>query len=444
MRWGISASIVGCAVALLPALALAQTEPMLPVPTVPVAPNIPVGVPLERGLTVVDRPRPEVDALGLRWGDFFFFPRAEVDELYNDNISAGTGGPGSPKTNDFITALAPSFDVRSNLPTNAVNLRAGAVISRYASHSNFDTEDAFADADGRLDVDHTHDFRGALRVARLHEDPGVPLVPGNASQPVKYTTYSGTAGFEQTRLRIGYSADLTAARTEYEAVPILGGGLAPQSDRNNTAYELALRGSYEFVPNYQGYVRGAVNHREYDHAAIGAPIRTSSGFRVDTGIRVDLTGITYVEFFVGYLQQMYQATSLGTVRGPDVGANAVWNPTQLTSVSLKAVRTIVDSPASIGASTAPAYFASNVGLNVDHELLRNLLLNGHATFENDDFKGVNRSDNDYLLGVGAKYLLMRNFYAGANYTHERRNSSGTAAINAFTRNIYMLRLSTQL
>lgn len=436
---------LGIAFGLTPSLALAQqqTEPFLPVPQLPVAPNVPVApaVPLDQGKTVVDRPRPEFDPLGVRFGDFFFFPRGEVDESFNDNIFATNVGEKS----DFITTLAPTFDIRSNLPTNAINLSAGAILSWYANNSNFNTQDAFANADGRLDVDNTHDFHGALRAARLHEDPGAPTFPGNASQPVVYNTYEGTAGFSQTKLRVGYSADLTARREEYEAVPTFGGGLLPQSDRNNNAYEAALQGSYEFVANYRGFVRGALNYRDYDHAAIGAPTRTSHGFRIDAGARIDITGVTYAELFAGYLQQDYQASSLGTVSGPDIGANVVWNATQLTSVTLKAERTIADAPASVvGGTASPAYFHSTAGVRVDHELLRNLLLDGQVAYANDDFQGINRTDNDYLVGAGAKYLLTRNLYLGADYAFEHRESSGTQAINPFSRNIIMLRLSTQL
>jgi hypothetical protein len=446
MRLRTSACRLACAcVIALPsaaALAQTQTEPMLPVPPLPVAPNLPAApaVPLERGLTVVDRQRPEVSPIGFRAGEFFFFPRAELDEAYNDNITAAkTGAKG-----DFITALVPSFDLRSNFGTHALNLSAGAVLSHYASTPRFDTQDAFANADGRLDVDNTHDFRGAVNIARLHEDPGAPTVPGNAARPVKYTTYSGTAGFEQTRLRVGYSADLTARREEYEAVPgIATPALVPQSDRNNNAYELALRGSYEFVPNYQGFLRGAANIRDYDHAAIGAPARNSHGYRIDAGARIDLTGVTYIEAYAGWLEQDYNSPLLGSISGPDIGANLVWNATQLTSISFKAERTIADAPAFVAGGTVPGYFHSTAGVNVDHELLRNLLLNGHVTYANDDFHGADRTDNDYLFGVGAKYLMIRNFYVGGTYTLEHRDSSGRAAINPFTRNIVMLRLSAQ-
>jgi hypothetical protein len=419
-----------------------QTEPILPAPTPPTGPNLPALAvpPLQHGETVVTRARPELDPLGVPVGPFFFYPRAQLGEAYNDNIFATSSGTKS----DFITVLAPSFDLRSNFGTNALNLSAGAAVSWYASNTNFNNQDAFVRSDGRLDVDNVHDFHGAANFARLHEDPGNPNVAGNAAQPVQYLTYGGNTGFEQTKLRVVYSADLAAQRSEYSAVPAIGGGLIQESDRNNWSYELALRGGYEFQPNYQVYVRGAANIRDYDHAPLGAPGRNSHGFRIDVGTRIDLTGVTYVEAYVGYLDQIYQASSFGSVSGADVGANIVWNVTQLTSITGTVVRNVQDAPVSVvGATVSPGYLHTGVGFRVDHELLRNLLLDGQLAYINDDYTGENRTDNDYVASVGAKYLLNRNLYLGATYAFERRLSSGAESVNPYSRNIVMLRASTQ-
>ncbi len=435
----------GIALGMTPAAAWAQlTEPMLPVPPLPVAPNVPIAptVPLERGLTVVDRARPEVAPLGVRAGSWFFFPRADVAEIYNDNIFATTTG----KTSDFITALAPSFDLRSNFPQHALNLSAGGVFSWYKKNSAFNTQDAFGTMDGRLDVDATHDIHGALRAVQGHWDPGNPNFPGAAAAPVVYDTFNGTAGFAQTRLRIGYSADFAVERDIFQSVPLTGGGLLSQSENNNNDYQGALRAYYELQPGYQAFVRGTYDVRDYDHPPPGAPTRNSQGYRADVGARIDLTGITYTEFYVGYLQRFYTTSAFGTVGGVDAGANVVWNATQLTSVTLKGFRTIQDvSPSAIGTATvSPAYVHSVVGLSLDHELLRNVLLNGNAAYINDNYKGISRIDNDYLFGAGVKYLLNRYLYLGGTYVFERRYSSGANAINAFSRNIFMVRISTQL
>jgi len=156
------------------------------------------------------------------------------------------------------------------------------------------------------------------------------------------------------------------------------------------------------------------------------------------------TGVLYVEAYLGYFDQIYQSPLLGTISGPDFGANLVWNPTQLTSVSFKVSRAVEDAPvAVVGTGSVPGFVHTVAGARVDHELLRNLLLDGEVTFANDDFQGEDRTDNDYLASIGAKYLLNRNLYLGATYTFEHRDSSGTAAVNQFNRNIFMLRASTQ-
>jgi hypothetical protein len=433
----------GLALAVAPTMALAQaTEPMLPVSPPPVAPNLPVEPVLpQRGLTVVERERPELSPLGVRFGDWFLYPRFEVDEAYNDNIFATSTAP----TGSFISALLPSFDLRSNLPQNALELSAGAVISFYTKDANFNTQDAYGNLAGRLDVDAVHDFHGTLSAVQAHEDPGSPNVAGNFAAPLVYDTYAATVGFAQTRLRLGYSADLAAAHQTYQSVPLVGGGMASQSFQNNDAYEGALRAYYEVAPNYQAYVRGAYNQRIYPQIPAGQPTRDSAGFRADLGAHIDITGVTYGEVFVGYLQQYYRSSFYGNIGAVDLGANIVWNVTQLTSVTLKGGRTVEDTNSSVvGTAPSPGYLESAVVLRVDHELLRNLLLDVSASYVNDAFKGISRTDNYYLVGAGAKYLLNRYLYLSLDYIYEQRESSGSAAINPFARNIIMLRLSTQL
>jgi hypothetical protein len=446
-----AASLIGLGVALAPAPVLAQvfTDPLVPVPAIPLSPAIPgaPGAPadqfLTRGVSVVGRPRPEYDPLGVHFGDFFFFPRIELDEAYNDNIFATQTG----KTSAFITTLAPSFDLRSSLPQNAVNLSAGGAFIRYASHSTLNSDNGYVDGNGKLDFDNTHYFDGDLRAERSHIDLGEPEVPGNAASPLFYTAYSALVGFHQYRLRIGYDATASVRREEYDAIQLIGGGFTPESQLNHFAYEFALRPYYEFSPGYQAYIRAAFNRRDYDHAqGNGVPILNSNGYRIDAGARVDLTGVTYVEGFIGYVAQDYQASTFGQIGGVDFGANAVWNVTQVTSLSLKAGRTVEDINTAVlgGVANSPGFLETSAVLGIDHELLRNLLLHGSLNYTNDAFENITRVDNIYGATAGVKYLLNRHFYLGANYTYQRVNSSGQSAMTPFSQNIFLVRLSTQL
>ena len=404
-------------------------------------------IPLEGGQTVANRARPELDPSGFRFGQFFFFPRLELDEAYDDNIFATRSGIFATRSghqSDFITVLAPAFDIRSDFGTNALDLSAGAIIAEYISHSSFDTQDPYIKADGRLDVDAATISTAATTTCGCTRTLARPLSPGTRRSPC--TTRPMAAPPASSRRSCASTIPSTSAPSARNttAVPAVGGGLVQESERNDWAYELALRGAYEFRTGYQAFVRGAANLRDYDHAAIGSPIRSSYGYRADVGVRIDLTGVTYVDAYVGYFDQIYELALLGSISGPDFGANAVWNVTELTSLSFNVSRNVEDAPT---AASVPRWFRDiliqSSALASIMSCLRNLLLNGQVTYANDDFQGEDRTDSDYLASIGAKYLLNRNLYLGATYTFEHRDSSGAQAINQFTRNIFMLRASTQ-
>ena len=78
---------------------------------------------LDRGETVTNRSRPELDPLGMRAGSFLIYPRLGLQETYNDNIFAVE----SDEQDDFITLVRPQLDVRSDWTNHAVDLRAGAI-----------------------------------------------------------------------------------------------------------------------------------------------------------------------------------------------------------------------------------------------------------------------------------------------------------------------------
>jgi hypothetical protein len=91
------------------------------------------------------------------------------------------------------------------------------------------------------------------------------------------------------------------------------------------------------------------------------------------------------------LSQIY-ASGLGTISGLDAGGRLVYNVTRLTTATFTGLRTVVPSNPTIG-TTGTCYLVSTVTGKVDHELLRNLLLNASAGYENDAYLGFSRTDN---------------------------------------------------
>jgi hypothetical protein len=424
-------------------------------PTPPVGPTVPqlrpepFGYFLERGQTVLQRPRPELDPLGVRAGSFFFYPRLELDQVYNDNIFATDGG----EVDDFITVLSPSVDMRSNWSSHALNAEAGLSSGFYWDNSSQDYLDGFAGVDGRYDITRNLAAFAAARYERLHEERDSPDNPGfavgGAAEPVAFDVYSARTGVVSRGLKIGYQADIGLRREDFHDTDAVGGGTLDQDPRDLNVYLANLRVSYEIAPRYEAFARAGVNHRSYDSDDPAGFTRDSTGYRADIGATIDLTGVTFAEVYAGYVIQDYESSTLGEISGVDFGARVVWNVTQLTTVSANIDRRVQDANTfaltadGVGV-TSPGYLRSNFGVTVDHELLRNVLLTGRVGYQNDDYEGIDRSDDRFDIGAGIRYSFTRNFYVGGSYTFSSRASDGASAGNEFTRNLFLVRLGAQL
>src|SRR5262249_8172714 len=144
------------------------------------------------------------DPLGLRVGNFFWFPRAELDEAYNSNVFATSTGH---STGALITALTSSFDLLSNFSRNSLNMHAVSLSQFYAGHPAQNTQDGLVSADGTLDVTSGSSVYGTAQVANQHIAYGSPNSPGAIAEPVTYWTYNATAGYYQWGRRFTYGVD---------------------------------------------------------------------------------------------------------------------------------------------------------------------------------------------------------------------------------------------
>jgi hypothetical protein len=62
----------------------------------------------------------------------------------------------------------------------------------------------------------------------------------------------------------------------------------------------------------------------------------------------------------------------------------------------------------------------------------------NSAWRQNDYSGIDRTDENYEIGVGVNYFLMRNFVVGAGYNYRQRNSNVADA--DYSRNLFMLNL----
>jgi hypothetical protein len=425
---------------LLPLDAFAQiTESLLPYPVTPRTPQ----------------EQPSAFApIGLRVGDFFWFPRAELDEAYNSNIFATSTRPSS----DLITALTTSFDLRSNFSSNSLNAHGASLLQAYADHSAQNTQDGVISADGTLDVTAGSYLYGTAQVAHQHIAYGSPNSPGSIAEPVTYWDYTATAGYVQGGRRFSYEVDVGVTSVQYNAAQLVGGGVLPQSSQDGTASSAAVTGRYEIIPDYLGYVRVAGSLFDYWHTVPGEKRPNFTTYRVDLGLQIlPRNHIIYGDAYVGYSVQNFAQSSLGSTSTPDFGGDLTWTITPLTTLTFTGLTTFntgtpgtsitglttfnTGTPGTIIPTAGNSYLSRVFSAGVNHQLLPNLQLGLTGTYINNTFQGISRVDNVFLVNAAVRYQVNRHLYLGGDVYYTQQSS--TAAGASFSQNIFTLRAGTQ-
>lgn len=363
----------------------------------------------ERGETVTNRPRPELDPLGLHAGGLFILPRLGLQEFYNDNIFATDGG----ETDDFITLISPRVDVTSDWTKHAFDLYAKAAIGRYADQTGEDFEDFSVGTNGRLDITQSANLRAGVSYDRLHEGRGSPD-DVRGVEPTIFDVGSAFLTYRQLLGRFLLESGGVVDRLTYDNVRTEDGGTIINDERDRSIIGGNLKLGYEFMPGYTAFTRGEVDYRRYDDlCCFGSQFdRDSQGYLIEVGTDFDVTAVLFGDVAIGYRSQDYDDSRFDTIGDVAGRASLTWNPTGLTTVSASIKRGEVIETTQSGSA---AIFETAGRVTLDHELLRNLLLHAGVSVSDEDYQDIDRSDTYVQAGFGAKYLMNRYIQLDLSY-----------------------------
>jgi len=231
--------------------------------------------------------------------------------------------------------------------------------------------------------------------------------------------------------------DTNVNRLEFHNVDAEGGGHIEENQRDRNVYQVAPRVGYEYLPNTEAFVRLIGSWTRYDKKNTSDD-RSNNAYAIQVGTDLNFTNKTSGEVHVGYQHTEFEQSQFENVNAPSVGGSVLWNVTGLTSI-LGLVSVTTQETTQTGSS---AYIAYRVGAEVQHELLRNLLIGGGLTLGDDDYEGISRTDYLAVANLTARYLINRNFFAGADYFLRGRSSDGSP--DDYLQNIFLVRLGAQL
>lgn len=388
----------------------------------------------DRNVSVLQRPHPGYEALGIREGAFMVWPKLATTVEYNDNIYAVGSGPqpaGAPgKVSDTVWHIAPELDVTSTWSRHALSAYARSVINRFMDYTSENTEDYSIGAQGRLDILRTEQVSGGVDWSQLTEPRTSSSSPLNAKHPVQYDVSSLFLSGSRDFNRLRFSGRLDLRKFNYQNGTLLDATpgedtVVFEKDRDRTLTVATARADYAVSPDTALFVEVAGNNRDYRLESSPYPgftDRDSKGVQALVGANFDISALMRGEIGVGYMKQNYQNRAFNDVSGLGARAQVEWFPTQLVTATFTGSRTLEDS----GIIGSSGYLSTNVGARADYELLRNVIVSAQAGYGDDDYKGIDRTDKRTTFGLSGTYLLNRNVGVTVGYNYFKQTSHGAA------------------
>jgi hypothetical protein len=389
-----------------------------------------------RNTSVQQRARPDYEAPGIRAGGFLVYPRLEVSATRDDNIFATE----TSEVDDTIVRIKPEVSIESNWSQNFLSAYARGSFSRYSDNTDEDTEEFGVGTAGRIDVSRQSNIGFGADYARTFEPRTAPTAPRNAVSPVEldtsqfYVSASRSAGYVKLSGRADWRAfDYEDGRTGL-------GTVIDQDARDRDVASVSGRIDIAVSPDTAVFFQATGNERSYDVASTALePNRDSSGSEFLLGLNFELSALVRGEVAAGYIQQDFDQAAFEDVEGYGARAQLEWFASELTTFNVSAGRTIEDTPiTSVG-----AFVATNASVSVDHELLRNVILNARLTWGRDEYEGIDREDTRIGASAGGTYLINRNLGVNATFSTIDTESEGTARDQDFTVNKLMFALVAQ-
>lgn len=390
----------------------------------------------DRNVSVKDRPHPEYEALGVRWGSFRAYPRVQADIGYDSNIFATD----TDEQSDTLIRLAPGVEVESDWSRHSLTAFAKGQSTWSASYGSENYQTWSVGTAGRLDLRRRTNLGGGMDYAREVEPRTSSNSPQSIAEPIRYNRAQAyvTGSHSFNRLRFSGRGDVRSY--DYHDGVTLAGVPVPQSDRDQTTYEITGRADYAVSPATAVFARVSFNDRSYDAAGTAlTPKRDSSGVNAIVGVDFELTNLIRGEAGVGYLDQSFDDPLYGSTSGLSTRVRLEYFPTQLLTLGLNADRSVGDS----GVPGSGGYLSSTVQLTADYELRRNVIVEARAGFAQEDFDAIDRQNDRWFGGVRATYLLNRRLGVTAAYDFENRRSSGFDRTNDFNTHRFVLSLVAQ-
>jgi hypothetical protein len=383
----------------------------------------PTGVPgynENEGVTVLSRERPLYTAPGVNVGSFIVKPQVTESFGYDSDPSGLVNGGSST-----LLRTSPSLAVNSNWSTNSLGLSLSADNYHYFDLPQQDYTNWTASVGGGYTIGRSQLTVGYSHLSLFQTATDIGAV--QSAIPLHYAVDDVRSGYTFDLGRISLSPSVDVQRYNFDNATILNQTVS-QSYRDRYVFTGGVTARY-FLSDQRSLmfvVQGL--DASYTDEPANQPTNDSTGVLALGGIDYQAEGPWTYRLLAGVEERSFSASQYATRVAPIVAANVVWTPTGLTTVTGIVSRTI-ESPNAEGNS---GYTYTNARLVIDHELYRNILLQGRGGFQVAEYLQSSNSQTAYTFGASANWLLNRNVRLSLDYNHYQLSGSQISTFNGAT------------
>jgi hypothetical protein len=375
-----------------------------------------------KNTSVLERERPDYQAIGIHDGGFTIYPRLVVSGETDSNVYATPNGK-----SDSLVRITPSVVAQSNWGRHSLTLTASAEQTVFDHYTAEDSTTWALRGVGRIDV-HGQSYisvGGDIQHSVVARESEVTVI--DTKHPVTFNTQGVYIRALYGEDRIRASVDGVYRNFQYDNTTDTSGAFVQEDERNFADYSGSGRVDYALSPDEALFGKASYDKLIYDLGTMNAPLpagaftdkRNSTTWRALTGANFDISNLARGEIGVGYIDREYESDNFTPVKGFSAAAKVEYFPTRLLTVTVVAQRQVQDA----SFSTTGGFFQNIVTGEADYELRRNIIVSGAAGYEVDQFQGQNRTDHVWNVQGQGRYFMNRNVGIGATLSYANRDSN---------------------
>jgi hypothetical protein len=367
------------------------------------------------GVTVVSRLRPELNPGGIRAGSETFYPALEEGIGYDDNVLSAPSPVGS-----WVTSIHPSLLLKT------VSVRDS--LTAFAEIEDRRDLDAVAQSriDGRAMLSGStlvgNDQIGiAFEYLHSHEDRSdIDALPTDHPVPFRVATVRASYAWISGAWTLTPGLDISSWQFGDATID---GRPSNESYRDRLVFQGSATLAYEMAPQRSILLIARTIAQDYTHTLPAQVSPASTGYQFLAGLEYAEDSVWRYRFLFGGEYREFATTAYAGHGGLIAEAELAWMPTGLSTVTAALVRRIEDA-----AQEGIAEFTYNrATLRLDHELRRNLLLNGVITLQRADFAG-GVQQSSWSAGAGITWLMNRRVSLLATYDFVAQRGTGNPSL----------------